>query len=111
MKTIFLWLKAFVFRLLVSDPLNRGSEVWKKLDERLPPAIGAEVDDQDRIEQFSQQIKTLSFLDYGALKVWLKYKYVTIKQDWETTEHFTASVEQHCMKCLQVYKEHLEVMT
>ena len=102
--------KDFYARLLLVNPLERGNKVWLQLNEKLPKAVGAKVNDEPRIQQFKEEIKHLSFIDLYALKKWLQFKYEKLKNEWETTEHFTGSVEQYCSKWLQIYSEHLEVI-
>ena len=109
-KTFIERLKSFIAQQILSDPLGRGYEVWLKLDEQLPQAVGAKVNDEPRVKQFEQMIKKLSFLDYYALKSWMTYRYDTLKYDWDNAEHFTGSVEQYYTKQIQICKEHLEVM-
>ena len=103
--------KGFCARLLLVKPLIHGQKVWLQLDAKLPEAVGAKVNDKPRIQQFTQEIKRLSFIDLYALKKWLQCQYDKLKDDWDNTEHFTGSVEQHCQKWLQIYQEHLEVLS
>lgn len=102
--------KDFCARLLLVNPLARGEKVWSQLNEKLPEAIGAKINDEPRVRQFAEEVKKLSFTDLYALKKWLQCKYNDLKNDWDTTEHFTGSVEQYWMKWSQIYKEHLEVL-
>lgn len=102
--------KDFCARLLLVDPIARGGKVWSRLNEKLPEAIGAKINDEPRVRQFKAETERLSFMDHYALKKWLKCKYNKLKDDWENTEHFTGSFEQHCTKWLQIYEEHLAVM-
>ena len=102
--------KNFCAQLLLTPPFGRGKKVWLRLNEKLPEAVGAKINDEPRIKQFKEDVKRLSFLDLYALKKWLQYKYDKLKDDWDETEHFTGSFEQHCTKWLQIYEEHLAVL-
>jgi len=103
--------KNFCARLALTDPLERGYEVWQRLDQKLPTAIGAKINDEPRVQQFKEEVKRLSFLDRYALKEWLQYRHNKMKSDWDETEHFTSHVEQYCTKWLQIYEEHLEALS
>ena len=97
-------------RLVLVDPLARGHSVWLRLNEKLPDVVGAKINDEPRLQKFKHEVKSLSFLDFWSLKKWLQYEHGKLKDDWDKTEIFSSSVEQHCIKWLQIYGEHLEVL-
>lgn len=100
--------KNFVARCWIPDPIARGSKVWKQLDAQLPKAVGACVTDEPRVNEFKKLAEKLPFLDHYALKVWLKYRYNEMEEG--TFGIVTGSVEQYCVKWMQIYSEHYNVM-
>mgnify|MGYP007070312697 CR=1 FL=1 len=55
--------KNFCARIVLKNQLEHGYKVWIRLDKKLPEAVGAEVNDESRIQQFTKQVKHLSFID------------------------------------------------
>lgn len=93
---------------IIWHPLKRGSKVWDSLNEKLPEAIGATVQDQPRIEKFKELVKKLSWLDYYRLEEWLADAYY-LAQD-SMYDVVTGSIEQHFTKMSQIYAEHYNAM-
>ncbi len=100
--------KDFIAKYLVYNPMKRGKKVWQKLDEQLPEAVGATINDKPRLKKFQELIKNLSFLDYYALKIYLRKKYI-LTEDASYGLH-TGREEQYCSKWMQIFSQHYNVM-
>jgi len=90
------------------DTNSFGRKVWEKLDAQLPKAVGATCEDESRIEKFQELIKTLSFVEYYALKKYLRERY----NWWEDASYglHTGREEEICAKKTQIYSSHYNVM-
>ena len=93
---------------LVWDVYARGENVWKRLDALLPQVVGSHTTDEPRVKEFGELTTKLSFLDYYALKLWLKKSYNEMEE--RSYGDVTGSLEQHCAKWMQIYSEHYNVM-
>ena len=93
---------------IVRHPQERGYKVWKRLDALLPQVVGSHTTDEPRVKEFGELTTKLSFLDYYALKLWLKKSYNEMEE--RSYGDVTGSLEQHCAKWMQIYSEHYNVM-
>lgn len=101
-------IKNFVARSVLLRPLKRGHKVWKNLNKVLPNPTGSHSDDIQRIKDFKELIKTISFIDYYALETWLKFIYKDT-EDMSFGLH-TGREETFCTKWMQIYSEHYNAM-
>lgn len=90
------------------DTRSCGQSIWQKLDDQLPKAVGSKCQDEPRIIEFERLIKKLSFVEYYALKEYLRNRYIY----WEESSYglHTGSEEQLCVEKMQIYSSHYNVM-
>ncbi|MBR1605848.1 MAG: hypothetical protein IJ660_07075 [Alphaproteobacteria bacterium] len=100
--------KKIIARILVTDPIKRGKEVWNHLYEGEEKPIGWQINDEPKVKKFVQKAKALSFLDYYALTTWLKFAYDDLEKNMP--EHTTGAIEQYHDKWCQIYRQHLEAL-
>ena len=100
--------KNFIAGCLLLDPSARGYKVWKRLNDQLPEAVGSTCADEPRIKEFQELIKSLSFVEYYALKEYLRERY----NWWEEASYgsHTGREEELCAKKMQIYSSHHNVM-
>ena len=98
--------KNVVAKCLTFNVLSRGDKVWKRLNDLLP-AIGEQITEK-RIKKFQEEIKHLSFIDYYAIKIWLKHRY----KEMEDLGYglITGSQERYSEKWMQIYSAHYNAM-
>ena len=89
--------------------VDLGKQVWDELDSQLPEAVGIIEDDKPRMEQFTKLLKNLSYQKKKALQTWLEAEIHDLRYNF--SELSTASEEEFERKWLQIYNEHLRVLT
>lgn len=108
-KSLLRRLKDTVAKVILGQNVYRvGRKVWTRLDHQLPNVVGAIINDEPRVEQFSQMVKSLSFMDKYALCVYLERKIHKLNN--EHGELLSGFEEEYICKWTQVYSQHLEAI-
>ena len=100
--------KFCVKKWLGKSVYNRGLEIWCKLDNELPPAVGALINDEARVAKFAHQVQKLSYTDRYALRTWLEDEVYTLTHFH--TEFQTLKQEEIDRRLCQIYKQHLSAL-
>lgn len=102
---LYMWLSS-AYRQEIA--LEYGEEVWRKLDQGLPRAVGVIEDDELRMKLFAQKADKIALKDKAYLIQWLEHQLYEL--DHNFCEHTTASMEEWERKWKQIYRTHLEVL-
>lgn len=89
--------------------LKLGKKIWDKLDAQLPEAHGVIEDDKPRMEQFSKLLNQIGKLKKKALQEWIEEQIYNLK--YLAPDLTTWQEEEFERKWLQIYSEHLRILT
>lgn len=88
---------------------ERGKNLWHKLDDSLPLAIGVKSKDEPRLQQFALMVAAYPQKDKEALCIYLEERIADIRNNF--SEH-TGGREEEIERALwQIYSDHLEILS
>ena len=88
--------------------LEKGKQLWEKLDWKLPKAEGVTSKDRVRLKMFKKMVEELPQSDRVALRTWLASQTKYWHENF--SEHATPREEEIQRKQWQIYSQHLEVV-
>lgn len=99
----------FSFKYRQEMAIEEGEDIWRDLNNGLEPPKGVLEDDNLRLRQFADRVKTtLSPKQKEKLVYWMRYQLSELEMNF--SEHTSATIENHERKWKQIYRTHLEVI-